>query len=122
MKARKAVHIIKGRKVYDWTSVTTSIHFSIPVEFSKSMRKADTYQYNALSDGISKIYTNADELKEYGNRGILDPKSVSYMNLFVNGVLQPPIVYLVEEGLLQLITDDIPPKGAPIILQFISIY
>ncbi len=33
---------------------------------------ADVYQYNALSDGIKRIYTNHDELSEYGARGILN--------------------------------------------------
>ena len=39
-------------------------------------------RYNTLSDGI-KIYTNADELTEYGNKGILNPKS------FFSSLLSP---------------------------------
>ncbi|WP_249872159.1 DUF4183 domain-containing protein [Oceanobacillus saliphilus] len=53
-------------------------------------------------DGKSRIYTNEDELTEYGQCGILNPSEVSYYNLFVNGVLQPEILYDVKEGYLIL--------------------
>ena len=53
----------------------------------------DVYHYNTLSDGEKKVYTNEDELKEYGDRGILDPDSVSYYSLYINGVLQPKVNY-----------------------------
>lgn len=85
------------------------------------MIKADIYQYNALSDGIKKIYTNEDEIMEYGDRGILDPKSVSYYNLFINGVLQPRVNYEIEKGRLTLKTEDVPLKDSPIIITFISL-
>jgi hypothetical protein len=81
---------------------------------------AEVYQYSALSDGIKRVYTNADELKEYGNRGILSPQSVSYYNLFVNGVLQPAAYYTVEKGLLVFKTEDVPLKEQTIILQFVT--
>ncbi|MBP2078724.1 DUF4183 domain-containing protein [Oceanobacillus polygoni] len=104
--------------------VNTSSEFriKIPIKSAKKINKVDTYQYNALSDGKSLLYTNKDELTQYGNRGILDPKSVSYVNLFINGVLQPPVTYEIQEGILQLKTSDVPPEGAPIILQFITIH
>jgi len=82
---------------------------------------ADVYQYNARSDGIRKIYTNDDELKEYGNRGILDPASVSYFNLFINGVLQPKVNYEIEKGHLLLKTEDVPVKGTSLILSFVTL-
>lgn len=47
---------------------------------------------------------------------------VSYVNLFINGVLQPPVTYEIKEGILQLKTSDVPPEGAPINLQFITIH
>lgn len=115
--------IISARRIHDWVSVTTSHQVRMPLRKSPTnIVKGDTYQYNTLSDGKKSIFTNEDELKEYGDKGILDPESVSYINLFINGVLQPPSVYHVKEGLLILKTIDIPPKNAPIILQFISIY
>ncbi|MEW9123647.1 MAG: DUF4183 domain-containing protein [Thermotaleaceae bacterium] len=84
------------------------------------MFKADLYQYNALSDGIKKIYTNDDELIDYGNRGILDPNEVSYLNLFINGVLQPKVTYEIQKGQLLLKTEDIPLKGSTIIITFVT--
>jgi len=82
--------------------------------------KAEVYQYNTLSDGKKKTYTNEDELKEYGDKGILSPDEVSYYNLFVNGVLQPQINYVLKKGLLELTTVDVPIKGAPVIITFIT--
>jgi hypothetical protein len=115
-------NIVSVSKIYDSISSTSFIKFSIPVQRPKKVSKADTYQYNALSDGVRSIYTNEDEIKEYGNQGILDPKSVSYINLFINGVLQPPNTYEVKTGYLRLKTNDLPPKNAPLNLQFITIY
>lgn len=83
--------------------------------------KSEVYQFNAISDGMKRIYTNHDELKEYGNRGILDPENVTYINLFINGILQPPINYKVKKGILFITSDDIPIKGVPIALQFIKL-
>lgn len=68
----------------------------------------DVYQYNALSDGKKRIYTDGDELIPYGDRGIPAPGSVSYYNLFVNGVLQPEANYKIQEGILEFLTEDLP--------------
>lgn len=70
---------------------------------------------------MKKEFTDEDELSCYGNKGILDPEQVSFINLYVNGVLQPVINYKVEKGLLILLTSDVPPKGAPITLEFITL-
>lgn len=83
--------------------------------------KAKTYQYIARSDG-KRIYTNKDELKEYGSKGISSPNHNSYHNLFVNGMIQPQKNYQVREGCLSLTTEDTPPVGVPITLQFVSIF
>ena len=82
--------------------------------------KADVYQYNTVAKGKS-IYTNDDELTTYGNQGILNPEKVSYINLFINGVIQPKTNYLVSEGILELTLEPLPIEGAPIILQFITL-
>lgn len=84
--------------------------------------KTDTLQYVAISDGSKRIYTNRDGLTEYGNVEILNPNDVSYINLFINAMLQPPILYHVQEGLLVLKSEDVPKKGVPIILQFVTIF
>ncbi|HHY91517.1 MAG TPA: DUF4183 domain-containing protein [Clostridiales bacterium] len=58
----------------------------------------------------------------YGNQGILDPQKASYHNLFINAVIQPSKNYSVQEGLLTLNTKDLPLKGSPISLQYITVY
>ncbi|NLV87999.1 MAG: DUF4183 domain-containing protein [Tissierellia bacterium] len=83
------------------------------------MLEADIYQYNTISKG-KKVYTDDDELIEYGDQGILDPKETSYMNLFINGVIQPKVNYSVKEGSLELLSEPLPIEGSPIILQFIT--
>ena len=82
---------------------------------------AEVYHYNTISDGVKKKFTNEDEIKLYGNKGILDPSQVSLTNLYINGVLQPAVNYKAEKGLLTLLTSDIPKKGTPITLEFITI-
>jgi len=86
----------------------------------KRLLKANVYQYNALSEKDKKTYTSDDELKKYGDKGILNPDDVSYLNLYINGVLQPQVVYKVEENELTLETEDAPIPGAPIIITFIT--
>ncbi len=81
--------------------------------------RMETYAYNARSDG-GKIYTGQNEIKMYGNQGILNPDESFYQNLFVNGVLQPDVNYMVQTGYLVLETEDSPTVGAPISLQFVG--
>jgi hypothetical protein len=90
------------------------------LNYEKKLLKADVYQYNAFSNGEKRIFTNEDELTQYGNRGILDPNDVSYFNLFINGVLQPKINYEIEKGLLLLKTKDIPLEGSSILIVFVT--
>ena len=83
--------------------------------------KAEIYQYNALSDGVKKAYTNQDELTQYGDRGILSPREVSYCNVFVNGVLQPKKNYVITKGLLQLTTKNAPAAGQAVMILFVTL-
>ncbi len=97
------------------------LEVNIPtLNHEKNLLNADVYQYNTLSDGVKKIYTNDDELIQYGNRGILDPNDVSYFGLFINGVLQPKVNYEIQKGLLLLKTEDVPIKDSSIIISFIT--
>lgn len=73
-----------------------------------------------FSDGISLTYTDNDGIPEYGITKIPSPAEVSYINLFVNGMLQPQTMYTVEEGQLTLLVDEAPREGVPIALQFIK--
>jgi hypothetical protein len=84
-------------------------------------KKVMVYEYYAVSDGSKRNYTNKDGLIEYGQQEILDPNTVSYVNLFINGVLQPRANYKVELGKLNLNTEDLPLVGTPIILQMVKI-
>jgi len=87
----------------------------------RKVLKTDSYCYYTISKENERLYSNDDELREYGTKGIPDPKKYSLVNLFINGVLQPPGVYRVEKGILILKSCDLPAKGVPIILQFIKI-
>lgn len=82
---------------------------------------AEVYCYIAISDGMKRVYTNEDELIQYGNKGIPDPEQVSFMNLYVNGVLQPAVNYTVKNGLLIFLSSDIPSVGVTITLECITI-
>lgn len=82
--------------------------------------EAESYQYTAISDGIKRVYTNADELKKYGDKGIFSPEEVTYYNLYVNGVLQPKVNYIMTKGRLKLITEDLPTQGATIIIKYFT--
>lgn len=82
--------------------------------------KAEAYEYNALSDGKKRVYTNMDDLKGYGGRGILPPDDVSYYNLYVNGVLQPKVNYVITAGRLEFVTEDLPAKGETILLRYFN--
>jgi hypothetical protein len=117
-------NIISVPKVYDWVSsednLNIKVTFQCKCQCKNNIIQADTYQYYTLSDGIKSVYNNEDELKEYGNRGILDPAATSYINLFINGILQPQNQYRVEPGELILTSSDLPEKGCPIILQFVT--
>ncbi|SMC78866.1 protein of unknown function [Papillibacter cinnamivorans DSM 12816] len=81
---------------------------------------AQAVQYCARSDGAKMHYTDADELTEYGNTGILSPTAVSYYNLYSNGMLQPAVNYEITEGNLQFLTSDTPPDGQTVILSFVT--
>ncbi|WP_112180423.1 MULTISPECIES: DUF4183 domain-containing protein [Paraliobacillus] len=117
---QKNKHYITVPRVYD--TVKTITKHNINLKFSPLKRKVETYQYNAYSDGVKKVYKNSDEITKYGDKGILNPEDVSYINLFINGVLQAPVNYQIEAGKLILKTEDIPIKRSLIIIQFITVY
>lgn len=80
-------------------------------------QKVKVFEFYTISDGCSRLFKENEGVKEIGEQIILDPITVSYMNLFINGVLQPKESYEVERGVIKLKTEDVPIKGAPIILQ-----
>lgn len=87
----------------------------------KQLLETETYVYCTLSDGKKTIFTDHDGLQDYDSSAILAPDQVSFINLFINGMIQPPILYEVTKGMLRLKTTDIPREGVIIVLQFIRI-
>ena len=83
--------------------------------------KTTNVLYFTFSDGQKLVYTNADGLPQFGTTQILSPSDVSYINLFINGILQPLSSYQVVAGQLILVAPEAPVQGASIILQFITI-
>ncbi|PGD98220.1 DUF4183 domain-containing protein [Bacillus wiedmannii] len=77
--------------------------------------------FYTFSDGEKLIYTDSDGIAQYGTTHILPPDEVSYINLFINGILQPQPLYLVSNGQLTLLDNQPPTQGSSIILQFIII-
>ena len=99
----------------------------IPLKGSKpeskviSHRTVMTTEFFVLSDGVKKVYTEQDAIADCGLQQMMNPINASYMNLFINGILQPKVNYRVTEGRLILLTEDVPEKGCPIVLQMIQI-
>lgn len=81
--------------------------------------KVEITEYITVSDGIKKVYHNIDGIK--GFNVIPDPLTISYSNLFINGMLQPSSFYTIQKGSLTLDTQDIPISETLIILQLIKI-
>ncbi|WP_374018860.1 DUF4183 domain-containing protein [Paenibacillus thiaminolyticus] len=81
--------------------------------------QVETFQFITIADGVRNAYTNGDGLAQFQSSSILNPGTVSYFNLFINGMLQQLTSYTVTEGLLQI--DGVPEQGVPITLQFIRI-
>lgn len=84
--------------------------------------KTQTAFFHTISNGKRRVYTNKDAIKGYRGSYILNPCSVSLINLFVNGVLQPQIIYKIKTGKLRFLSNDLPIAGTPIIIQFIKIF
>lgn len=79
--------------------------------------QSSVFMYVTISDGDKRIYTNDDGVQKY-NR-IYSARHVSIINVFINGMLQPPTNYSIHRGRFRLRTRDLPEKGVPIIIQFI---
>jgi hypothetical protein len=126
MQPRPTYVLKKGELTFTTQDVPTKgapvvILFTTWKNINGQIMKVADWQYNAVSDGVKKRYTDGDEIREYGTRGIPSPCEVSYFNLYINGVLQPKVNYRVRKGLLELSTSDAPTKGTPIILESIAI-
>ncbi|MED4453069.1 DUF4183 domain-containing protein [Metabacillus fastidiosus] len=99
---------------------------SIPIISSKTVhyripKRVEVYEYFAIANGNSRIFGKEDWIEELGKQVILDPYKVSFINLFINGVLQSNESYIVRKGELELLTLDVPIQGSPVILQMIKV-
>ncbi|AOH54685.1 hypothetical protein ABE28_010015 [Peribacillus muralis] len=84
-------------------------------------KRVVAYEFYAVANGCQRVFVEEDGITDIEKQVIPDPAKVSYMNLFINGVLQPHDNYTVEAGKLTLNTVDAPITGTPIILQTIII-
>ncbi|QGG57636.1 DUF4183 domain-containing protein [Paenibacillus sp. B01] len=74
---------------------------------------AERFGFLARSDGVSRRYGP-------GAGGIGDipaPSAVTWQQLYINGMPQPPRAYSVEPGRLTLLVRDLPSPGTPIQLE-----
>ena len=78
----------------------------------RPVMRVNTHQYNAIAKEQQNIFTDKDELFEYGSYGIPSPRDAAICKVFVNGVLQPPTNYDIQKGRLCFKTEDFPAKGA----------
>lgn len=90
-----------------------------PCPCTPGLLQTEIFQYTAISDGMKNVYINSDAVIQFSTSGILDPNSVSIVNLFINGILQTSNLYKLQPGVL--ILSDVPVQGVPLILQFIKI-
>lgn len=100
-----------------------SIQF--PTVYQESVRvklpqKTEIQTFYTFSDGKKRVYLDCDGAEE-GSQ-ILDPNTVSIVNVFINAVLQPSPNFKITQGVFRILTHEVPMKGVPIILQFIKIY
>ncbi|WP_082630244.1 DUF4183 domain-containing protein [Peribacillus muralis] len=84
---------------------------------TKIPKRIVAFEFYAVAKGCQRVFDEQDGITDIGKQVIPDPSKVSYMNLFINGVLQPHENYTVEPGKLTLNTIDTPIQGTPIILQ-----
>ncbi len=87
----------------------------------KLPKKVMVHEYFAFAKEGQRIYTDQDPVEGYRDQRILRPCDVSYINLFINGVIQPEMNYRVKEGVLVILSEDVPICGATIILQMIEV-
>lgn len=84
-------------------------------------KKVELYEFYMCAKENQRIFTYCDQVKEYQNGNILSPEDVSYMNLFINGVLQPTKNYEIAQDKLILKTIDLPLEKTILILQMVKV-
>lgn len=77
-------------------------------------------QFFIIADGQKRQFTIKDCVLPV-DKSFKSREQVSWMNLFINGVLQPDNYYDIVSECLILTTTDIPEQGTPIILQMFTL-
>jgi len=107
---------IRADRVFD----SIRVRSACCIQYKNAEMQAELSQYSTIADGSKRTFRNDDEMKEYGGQGILSPEDVSFYNVFVNGVLQPKMNYILKKGELTFITQDIPAKDCSVIILFVT--
>lgn len=82
--------------------------------------RAEVDYYYALGDGSRREFTLEDALPGFGSQ-LPDPGRATLVNVFVDGMLQPPEAYRALPGMLRFVSRQSPPDQARIIAQFIRL-
>ncbi|MFB9330292.1 DUF4183 domain-containing protein [Paenibacillus aurantiacus] len=84
--------------------------------------RTKVYLFYAVADGVKRVYRDEDRVDGYGGSNrIPNPRDMSLFQIFVNAVLQPANMYRIRKGSIRFLSEDIPQKGVPIIVQSIQI-
>lgn len=79
------------------------------------------FLYGAIGDGKKRVFTSNDSLPNYQSSPILSADRVSYLNLFINSVLQPKSSYKIVDGCLKFETRDVPGKGELVVIAYVRL-
>lgn len=87
----------------------------------KIPQKVQVLEYFMKAKNNQRVYSYSDQVEEYRKVEMPPSEEVSYMNLFINGVLQPLRNYEVKQDNLILNTMDLPLPNTTLILQMIKL-
>ena len=87
----------------------------------KIPKKVELYEFYMYAKENQRVFSYYDQVDEYRVNEIPSPEDVSYMNLFINGVLQPAKNYKVVKDKLILNTVDLPLEKTILILQMVKV-
>ena len=87
----------------------------------KIPRSVELYEFYMHAKNNQRVFSYHDQVNEYRNGKIPSPDDVSYMNLFINGVLQPAKNYQVVKDKIILKTIDLPLENTILILQMVKV-
>ena len=87
----------------------------------KIPKSVELYEFYMHAKNNQRVFSYHNQVNEYQNGKFPSPDDVSYMNLFINGVLQPAKNYEVVKDKLILKTIDLPLENTILILQMVKV-